>query len=256
MTIDGNTLSRLLSMEILAGTSVSANQSEPPFPQPAEGGFSDLFNALMLILGTPPVTEKEESESRTIGDFTSDVSEPGLRAEDFLRDRLAAFSLPPGGAMRDQPAASAESTAASVTGTQNAGSKLAASERSAYHDIVQAAGEKYSVDPRLIASVIDAESGGNPNATSAAGAQGLMQLMPSTAASLGVTNPYDPIQNIEGGTRYLRTLLDRFGGNERLALAAYNAGTGNVIKYGGIPPFSETQAYVRRVLDGAKTYRA
>ncbi|MDQ7825229.1 MAG: lytic transglycosylase domain-containing protein [Candidatus Eremiobacteraeota bacterium] len=107
--------------------------------------------------------------------------------------------------------------------------------------------ERYALDPELVLSVIEAESGFNAKALSPAGACGLMQLMPETAKGLGVSDPYDPCQNIRGGTQYLRRQLDRFGTVE-LALAAYNAGPAAVEKYGGIPPYEETQNYVRIVL--------
>jgi len=105
------------------------------------------------------------------------------------------------------------------------------------------------VDPSLLRGVMIAESGGDPGAVSPAGAQGLMQLMPETARALGVRNPFDPTQSVRGGAQYLRSLLDRFDGDVERALAAYNAGPGAVERYDGVPPYAETQDYVRRVLE-------
>jgi hypothetical protein len=113
---------------------------------------------------------------------------------------------------------------------------------------VQKAAEKYDLSPDLIKGVIRAESNFKVKAISSAGAQGLMQLMPATAKELGVKNPFDIAQNIDGGAKYLRKMLDRFGGNVRKALAAYNAGPGTVIKYNGRVPYPETRQYVKRVL--------
>jgi soluble lytic murein transglycosylase-like protein len=111
------------------------------------------------------------------------------------------------------------------------------------------------LDPALLYAVITQESGGNPGEVSSKGAKGLMQLMDGTARELGVGNSFDPRQNILGGARYLRQMLDRFGGDLRLALAAYNAGPGAVERHGAVPPFAETQQYVNRVLEHYGRYQ-
>ena len=115
-------------------------------------------------------------------------------------------------------------------------------------NIVDNVAERLGVNKKLVTSIITQESGFNPNAVSSAGAKGLMQLMPQTAKEMGVLNPFSPQQNIEGGVRYLKKMLDKYNGNVILALAAYNAGPANVDKYGGVPPFKETQNYVKSVL--------
>jgi len=117
-----------------------------------------------------------------------------------------------------------------------------------YDAIVNEAATKYGVDPKFIKCVIQQESGFNPNATSWCGAMGMMQLMPGTAKSLGVKNAYDPRENIMGGVKYIKQQLDRFGGDKEKALAAYNAGPGAVQKYGGVPPYRETQNYVKNIM--------
>lgn len=122
-----------------------------------------------------------------------------------------------------------------------------------FDDMIRQASTVFDVPEHVIKAVIIQESAGKPTAQSPAGAKGLMQLMDSTAKDVGVSNSYDPMQNIYGGTKYLRQMLDKFGGNMRLALAGYNAGPGNVDKFGGIPPFRETQAYVRNVQRYAET---
>jgi len=133
----------------------------------------------------------------------------------------------------------------------NQGGNISASisqRLSAFAGIIEEASNAYGVDADLIAAVIAQESSGNPSAVSPAGAKGLMQLIDSTAADMGVKQVFNPRDNILGGTRYLRNLLNLHGGNERLALASYNAGPAAVERYGGVPPYPETQNYVENVL--------
>jgi soluble lytic murein transglycosylase-like protein len=120
---------------------------------------------------------------------------------------------------------------------------------------VRAASKRYDIPPALINAVIDIESGGSARAVSGKGARGLMQLMPATAVSMKVADVEDVTQNIMGGTRYLYKLMKRFDGDIALTLAAYNAGPENVVKYGGVPPFEETQQYVMKVMDAYLTYK-
>jgi soluble lytic murein transglycosylase-like protein len=147
----------------------------------------------------------------------------------------------------------ATATAASTTPTATTGAAPAGATPFAAE--IDAAAARNGVDPALLRGLIRQESNFNPAAASPAGAHGLCQLMPATAAGLGVTNPSDPVQNIEGGAKYLKQQLDRFGGDVSKALAAYNAGPGAVQKYNGVPPYAETQNYVAKVTAYANEYR-
>ena len=144
--------------------------------------------------------------------------------------------------------AQALSSAQGTTSTTSAGATPFAAE-------IDAAAARYGLDPALLKGLIRQESGFDPAARSAAGAVGLTQLMPGTAASLGV-DPSDPAQAIDGGARYLKAQLDRFGGDAAKALAAYNAGPGAVARFGGVPPYAETQNYVRAVQANAAAFRS
>lgn len=129
-----------------------------------------------------------------------------------------------------------------------ANTTIAGKAKSQILNLISQLSKKYDIDEKLVQAVVRQESGFNPKAKSSAGAMGLMQLMPATAKGLGVNDPYNPVQNLDGGIRHLKGLLAKYNNNLVLALAAYNAGGGNVDKYGGVPPFKETQNYVKSIL--------
>lgn len=166
-----------------------------------------------------------------------------------IERRIAALDPPPAPA----PAANSAAFAQLLDAGGASGPQLptgAPVAPAAIDAMIAASASKYGVDPGLVRAVVSQESGFDTYATSKVGAQGLMQLMPETAAGLGVADPYDAAQNVDGGTKYLRQLLDRFGGDTRRAVAAYNAGPAAVERYDGVPPYAETQNYVASVLAG------
>lgn len=193
--------------------------------------LNPAFNSLSSLTGGNPVLT-------TLPAFTglSTLSDKGTSAA-AQAGTNAAIS-----ASAQSPASeSTQTTAASDNGSDGIPAKIS--------QAIQQASEKYGVPEKLIQAVIKQESGYRPDAVSAAGAAGLMQLMPETAASLGVSNVLDPEQNVDAGTKYLKSLLGKYDHNVQLALAAYNAGPGNVDRYGGIPPFQETQKYVSSIMN-------
>lgn len=164
-------------------------------------------------------------------------------------NNTAAYSGSPAGISSDTNTYNAAASGAS--GISSSSVKLEAFGLSCSADldaIFNEAASKYGVDAKFLKAIAKCESDFSTECTSRSGAMGIMQLMPQTAASLGVTNAYDPYQNIMGGARYISEKLTQYNGDKSLALAAYNAGSGNVAKYGGIPPFKETQNYVAKVM--------
>lgn len=147
--------------------------------------------------------------------------------------------------------AATATSASPLAGQGAAGS----AQSSSYDPLIEAAAQRYGLDPAVLHGLIQQESGFDPSAQSSAGASGLTQLMPGTASSMGVANPLDPAESIEGGARYLSQMMSEFGGNTSEALAAYNAGPGAVKQYGGVPPYAETQGYVSKVLGYAEAFR-
>jgi soluble lytic murein transglycosylase-like protein len=166
--------------------------------------------------------------------------------------QLAALEQKITGALRElvaQCRAAARTTSASAS-TSISGSAPTSTSRSstAFDGVIDRAAQRHELDPALLSAVVERESNYDPHAVSKAGAMGLMQLMPDTARGLGVRDPFDPAQNVEGGATYLRGLIDRYHGRLDFALAAYNAGPGAVDHYGGVPPYAETRAYVQGIL--------
>jgi soluble lytic murein transglycosylase-like protein len=177
-----------------------------------------------------------------------------------LQTMVAQMNAPAAPAPATAPAATAppSSFAGALAAAQTSPSAVpvsGAGGSSAFDFEINAAAASNGIDPALLKGLVSQESGFNPSARSGAGAVGLTQLMPGTASALGVTNPLDPAQSLQGGAKYLREQLDRFGGDETLALAAYNAGPGAVQKYGGVPPYAETQNYVTSVMSKAAAFR-
>lgn len=186
------------------------------------------------LASTIPIYHYEDKDGRM---FLTNIQQTGSGAEKFTQKSVTYYPDTKLHANGQIPATYNPATASTPSRSAN---------RNAYDHLIRAAGARHGVDPSLIKAVIHTESAFNPNARSPVGAMGLMQLMPGTARDMGVSNAWDPAQNIEGGVKYLAWLKRRFSNIDHV-IAAYNAGHGNVQKYGGIPPFRETQNYVRSV---------
>jgi len=196
--------------------------------------ISAIQSRIASITGTPPEDAVSPEAARAFAAHVASALRPGTQ----YTPGGPQGGVPASGALAEAPGGPAPVAPEQIDALvgQNAGT--------------------WNVDPALVKAIIANESGFNANATSPVGAQGLMQLMPETAKSLGVSDSYDPAQNVAGGTRYLKGLLDRFNGDVRLAVAAYNAGPGAVQKYGDVPPYAETQNYVQNVLGSYEKYRS
>ena len=162
--------------------------------------------------------------------------------------KLLGFNPAPNIPVADSQNVSMGDTAAVTSGSQTNATSSGNTSSTSLDAYVEEAAEKYNVDVKLLKAIAHAESNFNPNATSSSGAMGVMQLMPSTAKSLGITDAYNAYDNIMGGAKVIAEHLANYNGDVSLALAAYNAGSGNVAKYGGVPPFTETQNYIKKVL--------
>ena len=213
------------------------------------GGTSSLFGSpssslLSLIMGSTGTTSASSMADLLSAELTGSLPYVSSMPLGSIGSVYAA-SATPTTTQSAEPAVTAPSTTSSSPSTTPTQSTI--------QNWIAALAPQYNLDPKLVDAVVNQESGYSSNATSSVGAMGLMQLMPATAAGLGVTNPYDPVQNLKGGMTYLRQLLTRYNNNVSLALAAYNAGPNAVDSYNGIPPYPQTQNYVTSIMRALST---
>jgi soluble lytic murein transglycosylase-like protein len=225
--------------------------SRTPWPDPMIDGWSPSLNDDVTSSGAPPAGSAPAAKPSPNGQPATSLSQLIAQLSRQLRTIERTFMS----ALRDLARNAQNSVASDAPQAAPASAAQTKPQKgvSPYDGLIRRTAAKHDLDPALLSAVIRQESGFDANARSSAGAMGLMQLMPGTAKSLGVTDAFDPAQNVEGGARLLRGLIDQYAGRLDLALAAYNAGPGAVDKYHGVPPYAETRGYVRAILDD---YRA
>ena len=232
-----NTPEALLQEKATAKSSSSQNAEAPSFKKMlAEADRTQQAMAVDSLIAVSRTGSVDIETVRKLLGFNPSPS--GIVAGAALTSSVGSATSP-----------SANTKAAASTAAGTSGSSDSLSCPAELEGYFEEAAETYNVDIDLLKAIAKAESNFTPSATSSAGAMGVMQLMPSTAASLGITDAYDPRENIMGGAKIISQHLEKYDGDLSLALAAYNAGSGNVDKYGGIPPFEETQNYVKKVLN-------
>ena len=239
MDMDSRKIPGLLNPAFVAAALLTTSLSAADGPGISGNSGPQICQIASLRNGFTIQYSRHEVEGKTTRLWLCGAAGSGY--VEIPSEQIGSFGPGPG------PVALAPAAAPDAVKTTESGAALPAKDP--IKRLIVSAASRHQIDPDFVASVVKAESGFNPTAVSPKGAQGLMQLMLGTAAELGVENVLDPAANVEGGTKYLRRLLDQYGGDAAKALAAYNAGPQRVEQYGGVPPYRETQAYVSRIIE-------